>query len=200
KRLSDHVRRAGKAVLPQAVADDGEGRCADARRFLRGEDAAERGTNTEGVEVVVAYHLSDDEIRAAVDREMREEVRVRDETRERRRLRAIGEVVRIRARLVCRGIGLSTIDVNELFGALDRQGPKENGVDDAEDGAVDADAEGEGQQGDDRERGRLAQTSRGVADVLHEVVHGFPVRRSRSGVSPRHVSEKAATESPLDRI
>src|SRR5262245_11066642 len=115
---------------------------------------------------------------------MREEVRVRDETRERRRLGAIGYVVRIRARLVRRGVGLSTVDVDELIRALDRQWPKENGVDDAEDRAVDADAEGKRQQRDDGERGRLAQTSRGIADVLHEVSHGAPVRRSSSEVSP----------------
>jgi hypothetical protein len=84
--------------------------------------------NAERLEVVVAHHLSDDEIRAAVNREVREEVRVRDETRERRRLGAVRDVVRIRARLVRGGVGLSPINVDELLGAFDRQRTKENGA------------------------------------------------------------------------
>ena len=78
-----------KRFFHKPIADDGKGRRTDAGRFLRRGDAAERGANSEGVEVVVAHHLADDEIRAALDREMREEVRVRDETRDRRRLGAI---------------------------------------------------------------------------------------------------------------
>ena len=82
-----------------------------------------------------------------------------------------------------RGVGLAAVDVDELIRALDRQRPEENGVDDAEDRAVDADAEGKRQQRDDRERGRLAKTSRGVADVLHEGFHVGPLRPWSSGVS-----------------
>ena len=55
---------------------------------------------------------------------------------------------------------------DELLRMWERQGTQQDGVDDAEDRGVEADAEGENQDGDGGKRGIVAQGAEGVAGIL----------------------------------
>ena len=168
----------------------GDAPCADV--FVGDERAADDGANAERLEVVVGHHLADHDLRAALDREVREEVRVRGDAGERFGAGAVVEIVGIRVRVVRIRRRLVPVDVDELVGALDRERAKENGVDDAEDRRVDADAEGQREERDERERRGTAQPAQRVADVLEEGFHGVctmgrvPQFRYAPVLWPRH--------------
>src|SRR3982751_1051726 len=102
---------------------------------------------------------------------MRKEVGVPDQVRERVRLAPIKDVVRVRARLVRVRRRFVAVDVDQFVRLGDGQRAEQNGVDDAEDRAVDADAEGEREQRDQREAGSLPEAPHGVADVLRQGFH-----------------------------
>ncbi len=65
--------------------------------------------------------------------------------------------------------GDDSLRVTMRSGVRVRQRAEEDGVDDAEDGGVGADAEREGEDGHEREAGRFAE----LAESEAEVVHGF---------------------------
>ncbi len=65
-------------------------------------------------------------------------------------------------------------DEDELLGLLDRQHAQQNGIDEAEDGCVRADAQRERQDRDGGESRRGAQRAHGVAQILHQTFDGGP--------------------------
>ena len=69
-------------------------------------------------------------------------------------------------------------DIVELLGPLDREPAQTNGVEQSEDGGVDADAERERENGDEREEGLETQAPGGVAEVRRARRAG---RLSRAG-------------------
>ena len=61
--------------------------------------------------------------------------------------------------------GIGFADLYQLIWFRVRQGLQQQGVDEAEDGGVGADAESEGEDGDSGEAGRLEKLAEGVAEV-----------------------------------
>ena len=61
---------------------------------------------------------------------------------------------------------------HQFLGRLERQRPDDDGVDDAEDGAVDADPQRHAQDDDGRESGLLGDGPARVPDVLQQGFHG----------------------------
>ena len=55
---------------------------------------------------------------------------------------------------------------------IDRQGAQRDGIEEGENGRIHADAEGQGEHGDQREAGGFAKQAKAVAKVLQE--HGHP--------------------------
>ncbi len=70
--------------------------------------------------------------------------------------------------LVCR------VQPDQAIGLAKRQRADGDGVDDAEDRAVHADAEGQAEDGQRREPGVLDQRPKGVAQILEKCVHHGP--------------------------
>jgi hypothetical protein len=70
---------------------------------------------------------------------------------------------------------LAVAEEDEMLGILDGQRAKQDGVEQGEDGGVGADAEGEGEQGDEGEAGALEEAAEAETDVLEGIVEGgFP--------------------------
>ena len=89
------------------------------------------------------------------------------------------------------GIGLP--ELYQASGIGVRQGPPQDGVDDAEDGGGGADAKGQGDRGDEGETRVSAQHARAVAEVLREEVEA-PVLGEEAG-GMRH-----GADAPADRL
>ena len=60
---------------------------------------------------------------------------------------------------------------DDAFGVRIRERLEENGVDDAEDGGAGADAEREGEYGDDREARRFREHSQAILQILEQRLH-----------------------------
>src|SRR5207245_2555627 len=73
-------------------------------------------------------------------------------------------------------------DISELLGARDRQVPQANRVDQLEDRRVGPDAEGEREDGHEREARTSPKQAQGVANVAPDVVDPFRVTRVAAGV------------------
>ncbi|PYT67643.1 MAG: hypothetical protein DMG42_26345 [Acidobacteria bacterium] len=67
---------------------------------------------------------------------------------------------------------LINVHDGQTIGIVDGEGAEANGVDQSEDGSVGADAQGEGENGDHGEAGRLDQNAQAVPNVLNQVSHG----------------------------
>src|SRR5436853_4286068 len=63
---------------------------------------------------------------------------------------------------------VANADSAQLLGILDRNGAEANGVNELEDGGVGADAEGQGEDGNDGKTGTQAKKAKGVAKALPE--------------------------------
>ena len=90
---------------------------------------------------------------------------------------------------------------DQASGVAKRQRPDRDGVDDAEDGAVDADAERQAGNGQRGEPGVLDERPGRVAQILQECVHkalrrGRPIRSSINLDSPRSTRRRSARLSP----
>ena len=63
------------------------------------------------------------------------------------------------------------VNGDDFAGFIHRQGAQGDGVEEGEDGRIDADAEGESEHGDQREAGGFAKQAQAVAKVLQEHAH-----------------------------
>ena len=63
----------------------------------------------------------------------------------------------------------STPNHNQALRIFEREGPKQHRIDHAEDGAVGANPESEGEDGNEGEAGRLDKLAEGVAKVIHRI-------------------------------
>ncbi len=63
-----------------------------------------------------------------------------------------------------------SVEPDEAIGVCEGERAEDDGVDDAEDGRVGADAEGESEDGDESEAGIFAEGAEGVAEILGEIV------------------------------
>ncbi len=89
-------------------------------------------------------------------------------------------------------IGVEPEDADQRFGRGIRQGAQQDGLDQAEDGGVDADAEGQGADGDQGKAGPFDQTSQREAD------HHRQIRRRGRGEGCRE-AEPAGPSLRLGR-
>ena|SRR6185295_12247588 len=74
------------------------------------------------------------------------------------------------------GIFAFFCDQDEVGGISEAKRTKQNGVDDAEDGGVGANSEGERQNSDQRECGALGEEAKRVAEILQQSLHRSPHR------------------------
>ena len=80
------------------------------------------------------------------------------------------QVVGIRASVPREAVAAARVDVHELLRSIDRQPPQEGGVEQREEGGVEADPDGERDDGDRRQRRVLPDQPQRERDVLPEVV------------------------------
>jgi len=170
-RLADGARPAAECARPVSVADDDHGMPARPAVVLDGERPAQARPQAERREVVAGDDLSDARlgVAAASDRQ-RHEAEGR-KLLERAAPVAVLEIVRVRDRPdLLAGPGLAE-QPHETVAVVERQRLQERLVDQAEHGRVDADRQGEREDGGGRERRGLCQDADRVADVLEECAH-----------------------------
>jgi hypothetical protein len=98
------------------------------------------------------------------------------------------------ARPAGRSLPARRVDAHQLVRRGERQGPQRQGLDDAEDQRVGADAQGQREDGDEGEARALAQQAGGVPDVTGEAVQPGPgPDGAQLLLDQRHVAERAAS-------
>ena len=160
--------------MPEAVAEQGDGRGAEA--IVVGiEVAAQSRMDAEREEKFRGDHEAVDALGLAGAGEVVVLVTVHGDGGEGFGLALPVEEVEIAdGRLVLAGVFF--VDGDELAGVRVGQRIQEHAVDDGEQSGVRADAEGEGEDGDEGERGRLEKHAEGEAKVLKQGDHGVPRR------------------------
>src|SRR2546426_196977 len=177
-RLTDDARIAAEQPLPQPVAEDGDlgssgsivvwlDRASDER--LRGENGKQAAADARAVNPL--RHLTPRQIECPAGEEA-QAVEARG---------LFAPVVEVgqrgaghRAGCCRRGrrVRPASDEDEEPVGLAKRKGPEHDRVNDAEDRGVRADAERQGQDGDGREAGTLAQQAQPEAYVINNVGHG----------------------------
>ena len=174
---------AGEAAVPPGVADDGDGIFAFGAVVVVGEGAADESTDAEGGEVGAGDELdihrlgtvatgddAVDGVGAAEDGSGAAEDGVIF-------LQIAIEGIGIEIG-VCPVVGDAAIDAvtehDKLRGLLHGKIAEQDCIEEAEDGGVSADAEGEREQGDGGERGTAEQGAHAVGDILEEAFEPFP--------------------------
>ncbi len=168
ERLADRVALAAEVRLPEAVGEDDDGRSAGLV-FVGHERPPHGRLDAEHREEVPRHHERLDLLGVA---QAGDRVGVADRHREvAEHLLALAQDLVARpgeAGLVDALLGGRGVDLDEPLGLLVRQRLQEDRLDEAEDGGVGADAEGERGDRDGGEPGRLLQRADGVAKRLHE--------------------------------
>ena len=184
-RLADDLRIAGKAALPEVVAENGDRRRAAVAIFIGCEDAAANRPNAEHVPHRRGEpHAFDALGRRAVFRraQVHREAEIRADRVERSRLLLPRQIVRSRGAVAHRGpIHERRPQRHQAFGLVIRQVGEQRGVDQAEDGRVRADAQRQRQHRRDGESGPRQQHAGTEHEVLPESRHsdvGSGVRRT----------------------
>lgn len=173
--FAENVGAAGEAALPEAEADDGDVIFTELRFFL-GEETAEMGRDAEhGKEIVRDLEAQDALGSVLLKQVVRMEAVVGDVREDGVLLRDFLDVGERNARLDIAGALLNArlAEADEFFGARIGERADQYGVDEAEDGGVDADAERESEHGDQRERFVFAQNAQSNSKVLPEGAQHF---------------------------
>ena len=194
RALTDDVAPAAESLAPQRVADHGDARSA-VHLVRGGERTAKHRLHAEHVEEVRVDHRSRQPVRLIGGRERDARRAKAGETGEAVMARApVEKVRRVGAVETLSRQAIGAADQDEIAGARKRQRTQQHRVDHAEDGGVRADADGDRQDGEQRERRRATERAGGIAQILpqqvdHLVPRGAPHRSadtlapSRSGVS-----------------
>jgi hypothetical protein len=165
--FAQHGRIFLEAAPPEAVAENQIGTGAGGPVVLGGEQAPDDGLHAWHLEVVAADEDAGGQLggRARlVTKAGRIDAAVSDQAVECLHLVAEGGVVG--AVPACAGLGtLALRDGMQLLGVLHRQEAHQHAVEQRENRRVGADAESEGEAGDDEEGGRLPQLAKGVAEI-----------------------------------
>src|SRR6185436_16255950 len=170
--LADDPGVAAEALLPEAVAEEDDRMGADRDVFLRQEVAAYGRPGFVQPEEVAGDLLAEQELGPPAvvpggDREV-------DRGELRKDVVPLPDVREV-------GVGpggildvpfLAGIDLDELLRPHGRELAEEDGVDEAEDRAVGADAQSQGQNGENGHAGLAGHLADGVAQVLDEIAHG----------------------------
>ena len=173
--VTDDVGPARETRLPQLAADDDDRMSAWSHVVGGREEPSAIGGEAEHVEEVAGDEIAQGAIRAVAGIQAGDEPGPGRHAFE--RLSAVAErgVHRIREDTAV----LLPLHVDQPIAIGHRQALQECGVDDGEDGGVGADAEGERQDGREREGWLLPQRAGGIAEVLPEI------SKQVSGGSPR---------------
>ena len=165
---SDHVGIPTERALPQTAGDHHHawGRGAI---VLRRQEPAPDGPQAQELEVVAGDCLAHDEARGLVHARDGRHRGVRGHLGEDLVLCSQVQVVRIGARRV-RIVGQARPDVDELRRSRDGQRMKERGIDDREDGRVEADRDGEGHDGGEREDRAASRRTDRIGEVADQIL------------------------------
>jgi hypothetical protein len=173
---ADRIGTRGVCGSPVVGADHGLERIGEAGA-RRVKDAASLGADAEHVEVVVRHELPARQPTLPVDGDLAgtEAPAATDDPRE-RSARLAQPVVRGDGELFegARQVGPRFDETDELVGPLDRQVTHEQRLVEAEDGGPAADAQGQREDGRDRERRSSPEQARRVAYVLGRVLEPCP--------------------------
>ena len=157
--------------MPEAVTEQGDGRGAEAI-VVRIEVAAKSRMEAEGWEKCRGDHEAVDALGLAGAGEVVILMTVHGDGGEAFGLALpVEEVEIVDGRLVLAGV--FPVDGDELAGVRVRQRIQEHAVDDGEERGVGADAERQGEDGDDAKRRRLEEHAEGEAKVLKQGDHVF---------------------------
>jgi hypothetical protein len=173
QRLAYHARIGGEVAAPQAVADHRHRIDGVQPTLLLREGAAQGRLDPEDPEEVAGHQLDPLHLGLLFVTQARLEAHVTGQSVE--HLVRVAQVAEIEeGDLVVGGaLGVGGEEANQPSGVLHRrQRVQEDRVDEGEDGAVGADAEAQGDDGDKGEARSAEQTPEGVTEVASELRHG----------------------------
>src|SRR5580692_9817685 len=170
--LADNCGITTEPLLPKFVAEDHEGVLPWNPAFVRGKRAASDRLKTEHGEVIPANHFAPSALGTSCCAEVHGVRAVCNKVGENRLQVSI--VLEVRIRKVQRKVETRRLgcEDDELLGVSYREGPPEYAIENAEDGGIGANAETEGEHGDEREAGTLQEHAKCVAQVFPESFHG----------------------------
>ncbi len=156
-----------EAPLPQAVAQDDDGVALRHFVLFRKEGSPEGGAHSQQVEVRLGDHLRADAL-GFIDAGERHGAGI--ESGHGVEGLALGAPIEVIGKGCAAALDFGALHVAPEFhqsrGFGIGQRAENDGIDHAEDRGIGADAEGQGERGDDGEAGTLAQGARGVAQIL----------------------------------
>ena len=167
-RAPNNLRVAVKGAVPQTIADDRERRRARFV-FVFAVGPAELRLEADRVEEICGRERNGDPLRLTPGNvaEMEGFEAGQREMLKRSAVAPPIDVIRQRDRGICSVDDF--VQVNEPIRLRIGQRPEQDVVDDAEDGAVRADAEREGEHGDDGEARRFAELAESEAEIVHGI-------------------------------
>jgi hypothetical protein len=135
------------------------------------EQPAKSRLDAEDGEIVAGDARNDAMVAAVIGGEAGESQPVGDDVGEGSGLVAELDIIGVGEFLQGMIAGLLEAEDGELLGSGDRQGTQQEAVNDAEDGGVYGDAQGERHDGESSEPGRRAQSAESVTQILPETLH-----------------------------
>ena len=137
--------------------------------------------NAKGGEQSIVHGCGSNAQRPIAGREVHLAGRIRANDRERLVQLPEFEVLRRRdPELVEAERGKLRGEIHQLVGLWISERPQDHAIDDREDGGIGADAERQGQDGDERERRRAQQAADGVAKILAKIINGHALFDERT--------------------
>jgi len=169
-RAADNFGIAAKAFLPVTIAEDDNVASAGLIALTGEDEAADDGTNAQHCEEVARDFGDDGTVGATVGPDADEVESEGGHVGEDGCLLVVQEIEIGSLVWFGGGAALHTDD-DEVVGVFDRERAEEEDVGETEDRSVGADAERQGEYGDEGEAGALAEHANGEADVLPESLH-----------------------------
>ena len=173
--MADDGGRCGKSALPEAAAEDDDGRGAGMIVIPR-EGAAEDGLDTQGGEECRGDHEAVKPLGLDASGEVVVLVAIDGHGGE-----GFAGAFPVEEVGIADGgaihAGVLLVDGDELAGLCVGQWIEEHAVDDGEERGIGADAESQGEQGDGRKAWRFEEHAQGITQVLEQDGHGGPRER-----------------------
>jgi hypothetical protein len=152
--------------------------------FLREKAATEKGRHAEHIEVICRGHGAPDALVVAVVAQAGDGDAIRHQSGENLIAIPVILVVEVGLEGVVRAVVQGAVKLLELRGVAHGQGTERDGIDEAEDGGIGADAE---RHGNDREKGEawaLEKLAHAVAKILEKRLHFFASSQMRCSDGP----------------
>ena len=164
---ADNIRATSKVRPPRLVAQD-DGRFASWDAGLAGrKPPSQHGLHAEHIEEAVAHEQAESQLRDGIVVPGHHEARRAEGDEALEGARRAAQVTEVGVRNLFGGTRSAPVrDGHDLGRPMDRHRPEEHGIREAEGRGVCADAEGEGEDGDQREPRVAHEQPKGVAHVL----------------------------------